>query len=374
MKKSLLIVAAALLSLAGCCKGERFTVVVSNTLPAERIMETVEVPWDTVAVRLAGAMPEAVAVFDALGVEIPSQVIYMGGDKPLSVIFQATVGAGQDAEYTIRKEAPASVYATQAYGRYVPERKDDYAWENNVVAFRLYGPALETETVTPGIDFWCRKGDTLVVNTWYAKADYHHDHGQGLDCYKVGPTLGAGASCVLSGGKLWLGRNWITQQTLDNGPLRTTVRLTYAPFDADGVQITREKYISLDANTHFFKATDLYSGADQITVAAGMPMHEGAIVWEEEGMSVALTEPASDWKDPLPKGYISLAVVMPGATQIADVDGHIVIARTVSQGEPLTYWAGGGWNGGDVENVSAWTAIIAKHSAAVSSPLAVGYK
>ena len=28
------------------------------------------------------------------------------------------------------------------YARFVPEREDDFAWENDLVAFRAYGPAM----------------------------------------------------------------------------------------------------------------------------------------------------------------------------------------------------------------------------------------
>ena len=34
-------------------------------------------------------------------------------------------------------------YPAEAFGRAVPERYDDYAWENNKVATASYGPALE---------------------------------------------------------------------------------------------------------------------------------------------------------------------------------------------------------------------------------------
>ena len=33
---------------------------------------------------------------------------------------------------------PAAEQAAKVYGRYVPERKDDFAWENEYAAFRLY--------------------------------------------------------------------------------------------------------------------------------------------------------------------------------------------------------------------------------------------
>ena len=37
------------------------------------------------------------------------------------------------------------VVTPKVYGRHVPERKDDFAWENEYAAFRMYGPALKPE-------------------------------------------------------------------------------------------------------------------------------------------------------------------------------------------------------------------------------------
>ncbi len=99
-------------------------------------------------------------------------------------------------------------------GRTVPERYDDYAWENNKVAYRLYGPALETspeKLVTPGIDVWVKCTDKLVIDEWYARGNYHHNYGDGMDCYKVGVTLGSGASLPFVDGKFWMmGHNYAT--------------------------------------------------------------------------------------------------------------------------------------------------------------------
>ena len=83
--------------------------------------------------------------------------------------------------------------------RYVPERADDFVFENNLIAGRIYGKALEGNPTSPGIDIWVKKPGRLVANEWYAQAQvdpnyYHHDHGEGKDCYKVGRSLGGGGS------------------------------------------------------------------------------------------------------------------------------------------------------------------------------------
>ncbi|MDP4238180.1 MAG: sialate O-acetylesterase [Bacteroidota bacterium] len=54
-----------------------------------------------------------------------------------------------------------SVIKPIAHAQYTPQRKDDVAWENDRMAFRLYGPVLEkTEPTGSGIDVWVKSCDT----------------------------------------------------------------------------------------------------------------------------------------------------------------------------------------------------------------------
>src|SRR5438046_7481420 len=68
----------------------------------------------------------------------------------------------------------------RAYVRYVPERVDDIAWENDRTAFRIYGPELETAAppLTAGIDAWGKRVRYPIINRWYGgKESYHIDRG-----------------------------------------------------------------------------------------------------------------------------------------------------------------------------------------------------
>lgn len=375
MKKWFILAAAAML--AGCSpKPVAMHIEVANPTDSERKLETVEVAWNTVTEKLGqAAVPGGVVVYDQAGAEIPSQVLYNGGSEPVSLIFQATVAPEGTAAYTVEAGTPAE-YPVQAYGRYVPERMDDYAWENNLVAGRLYGPALEVELVTPGIDVWVKCTDKLVIDEWFAKADYHHNYGDGMDCYKVGPTLGGGACAPYMGDKLWLSRNYATQQNLDNGPIRTSVRLTYAPFQAGDYTVSLTKVISLDANTRFSKMVNTYEGDfETMPVAAGDIRHDvkGTATGDDWA---AMTEAASDTDDPVRDGDISLAIVMPGATSVStdNESGHMLVIGQAENGKPLTYWSGTAWSGAGVADIDAWKAIVEAQAEAVANPLIVTVK
>ena len=156
MKNSILGVAALLA--ASCTPALK--VDVTNPSQIERDDETVEIAWSEIAA-LKGVTPENVVVLDDDKEQVPSQVLYRGEAEPQALIFQTDADALETKRFRI-VTGVREAYRAEAFGRQVPERYDDYAWENNKVAYRLYGPALETspeKLVTPGIDVWVKCTD-----------------------------------------------------------------------------------------------------------------------------------------------------------------------------------------------------------------------
>ena len=129
-----------------------------------------------------------------------------------SEVLRAVGGAATIADrkaFLAQAEALAELSKPQAYARLVPERKDDLAWENDKVAYRIYGPALRDGPEDSGIDIWCKRVATPVVNKWYradltAKQSYHKDHGEGYDVYKVGDSRGCGGLALWVDGRMVL--------------------------------------------------------------------------------------------------------------------------------------------------------------------------
>ena len=370
MKHYFPIAFAALLT---ACAAPTLRIEVSNLSETDREDETVEVAWSEVAA-LKGATPENIVVFDDENVEIPSQVLYLGEDEPQALIFQCDVEEQATRIYTI-KTGQRSAYAPKAYGRFVPERLDDYAWENDKVAFRAYGPALETAPgemlATPGFDTWVKCVDTLVVDARYLRGNYHHNYGDGMDCYKVGRTLGAGASAPYVNDTLWMSRNFATWETLDNGPIRTTVRFTYAPFAVGNRQVSLTKVISLDAGSHFNRIENTYEGDfTTLPVAAGFVRHDvkGLTATEEW---LGFYEAASDSKQPEIDGDLYFGVILPGADFLADAAGHALAVTEVENGVPSVYYAGSGWSQGGVEDMPDWMETLEQATASVAAPLIV---
>ena len=151
----------------------RLKVEVANTTPTERDDETVEIAWSEVAA-LKGVTPDNIVVLNDDNEQIPSQVLFRGGTEPQALIFQTDADPMESKRFKL-VTGQRENYPAEAFGRTVPERYDDYAWENNKVAYRLYGPALETspeKLVTPGIDVWVKCTDKLVIDEWYARGNY----------------------------------------------------------------------------------------------------------------------------------------------------------------------------------------------------------
>ena len=276
MKKCFIWV-AALLMMCACGQKQAVTVTVANSTDLNRADEMVEVPMDELSLRLQLPDTAEVVVLDQNGRQVPSQVTSDG-----KLIFPATVGANASVDYTIQAGTPMTV-ETSACGRQYPERVDDIAWENDKVAFRTYGPALQaTGERAFGYDVWAKNVPEMVVEARYAselnpettakiaelkKTDpeaadvlyksvsYHVDHGNGLDCYKVGPTLGGGTAALLdSDGAIVYPYCYKDFEILDNGPLRFKVKLVYNPLTVNGdSNVVETRILSLDKGSHLNK-------------------------------------------------------------------------------------------------------------------------
>ncbi|MGN0230670.1 MAG: DUF4861 family protein, partial [Muribaculaceae bacterium] len=231
---------------------ERVTVTVNNPLTAERSDEMVEIDISKLS-RLEGT-GDSYLVTDSNGNEIVSQTTHDG-----KLIFAVSVGARGKRCFYVTKGTPKP-YAPKVYGRQYPERVDDIAWENDLVAFRCYGPALQRSGERAwGYDVLNKRSAELVIEQRYALAldkevasvcaklrkvgqggvaddvsnavSYHVDHGNGMDCYRVGPTLGCGTDALIVDGEIVYPKCYSNYEVLDNGPLRFTVRLEFAPVE-----------------------------------------------------------------------------------------------------------------------------------------------
>src|SRR3990172_388706 len=216
--------------------------------------ERVELAIASLSGLTAADLPRVRVREQASGHEVPAQAVDLDADGRFDqLVFQTEFGPRESKSFLLEvgEPRPPRKQDFRVYGRFVRERFDDFAWENDRIAHRMYGTALETWDAEPltssGVDVWCKRTRRLVVNDWYLTGDYHRDQGEGADLYSVGRSRGCGGSGVWQDGRLFTSRNFRASRVLANGPLRLIFELTYEPWDAGGFSVSEVKRITVDA-------------------------------------------------------------------------------------------------------------------------------
>ena len=221
------------------------------------------------------------------------------------------------------------------------------------------------------MDVWVKSTPRLVINEWYGRNDYHHNYGEGMDCYKVASTLGGGAMAPVADGHIVLTGNYATQRCMANGPVRTMAEFTYAPVRVGDRDVTMTRRIWLDANTRFTVQEYLFDGFDgEMDVAAGIVLHDVRSKASGDGYA-AVTEAASDSADPVRDGDIMLGVVVEGGGAVSEADGHILVSERVEAGERIRMRSGSAWSQGGVSSAQEWERMVREESIRAASPLKV---
>ena len=264
----------------------------------------------------------------------------------------------------------------KVFGRYVPERKDDFAWENEYAAFRMYGPALKSENPSNGVDLWLKASPELVVDSFYYREHvlgkpYHINYGKGLDCYKVGHTCGAGGLVVLTangegangkGYQTWIGGPYDRWEIVEQTPDRFVFRLEYDSLLVAGHILQETITITVEAGSPMNRAEVVLTEKDpanplteDLLVGGGIYLHDtvdeveyierDAIQYTEDALSDKTAAQMNyDYNGSTSQGRITLFVRTPGATKVGLVDGNAVSVRPYILGSTLTYYFGATWS------------------------------
>lgn len=365
-------------------------VTITNSLAVDREFETVELT------KKALGLPNAAKLEDYTVKEISSKLILetqavdTDGDGIMDVLlFQPKISSSSKKEFEL---VPAThLTATKnstCYSRFVPERTDDYAWENNKVAFRTYGPVaqkmvedkIQGGTLTSGIDAWLKRVDYPIINKWYEKTvsgtgSYHKDTGEGLDNFQVGDSRGIGGIAVNVDGKYYFSKNFISWKTITTGPIRTSFILTYADWDAKGNKITESKLISLDYGSYLSRFEIHISGTK--TIAAGLTLHD-----KKGTIGTNLKEGWLSHWEPIDDSEIGMGLVAPKNTLIS-FDNHVTSEKDLSnlygtlkvKDNKTVYFAGFGWKkGSPFQTKAAWETYLSSFAKKIDNPLEVKVK
>ena len=345
--------------------------------------EIVEIPVENLKSLPTG---KAYIINQINGDTVPSQLTYDG-----KLIFQTTIRAKGVVTYLIKIGEPKD-YPPKTYGRFITERKDDFAWENDCVAFRIYGQALiPVDGPSNGLDFWYKRTNELIIDKWYkddlsGKKSYHVDHGEGMDGYNVERTLGGGMMAPYLNDSLILNDNFMEQEVYENGPLRTSFKLTYRDITVDGKTFSESRTFSIDAGSQLTKVTQAYGTKDSISVAAGIVKRS-----EEDApytlytlngtYSVIYEEPTPESVGKVfvgmifPKGVIdvksnSYTIINPRSKK-EKTFSHVLAITTYYPGQPITYYTGFGWEKFGFASLDEFVNYLSQFSKALEEPLIV---
>jgi hypothetical protein len=255
-----------------------------------------------------------------------------------------------------------------AYARFVPERQDDFAWENDNVAFRVYGPAAPLEGHASGVDAWLKKVDYSIIDKWYQAhldgTSYHVDHGEGYDPYHTGVSRGVGGSAVWVEGKAYYAHSFKDYTVIASGRGKVIFNLSYEWETPLGL-VSESKTVSLALGSHLYEVDSVFmldGEPASLPIAIGVATHDekASVAWNEATGRISAWEVIDDL------GLGTGAIMDPDrvtgiehvASEVKD-ESHIWLFTTSDENGKLSYRAGFAWEAaGDIVSDKAWQAYL----------------
>lgn len=364
-------------------------IVVKNTLAMNRVDEVVSIQLKQLK-KLTESYQDLL-VKDEKGKLLVTQIVDTNLDgKADELLFQATVSANSSVTYTVfvdqdaQNKKPVSSYST--FARFVPERTDDFTWENDIVAFRTYGPEAQRlieagekgGTLSSGIDIWLKKVKYSIIDKWYSNnlktpGYYHIDHGEGYDPYHVGKSRGAGGTGIWLKDSLHVSKNFVKYRVIATGPLRAFFELDYDSWGPFGVKET--KRISLDLGSNFTKFEN------KIAANSKIPNYTVGITLHTEKGSVKLNAPKGIFRywEPIDDAFVGEGIIMAPKQIVEAVNHHSshpdqsqILVITEPKNDVLVYYVGSTWTkAGLIQSKEEWDAKLEKQEQIINNPLLI---
>ncbi len=306
------------------------------------------------------------------------------------LLIMANIKANEEKSYEITwvDEVVAIDSTVTTYSRFVPERTDDYTWENDKVAFRTYGPVAQKMvedgvpggTLSSGIDLWLKRVNYSIIDKWYSEnlkteRYYHTDHGEGYDPYHVGGSRGCGGIGIWMNDSLIVSKNFTAYRTIATGPLRTVFELDYNTWS--DYEITETKRISLDLGSNFSKFEISLTPKKEVpNYTIGITLHEkegNVVIKKDQGIF-------SHW-EAIDTSYVGEGIIIDPAqvtealdykTEIPDQSQLLVVTK--GSQSVLKYYIGFAWTRSEqVKSEKEWLDLLEKQRKIVDNPLVVSF-
>jgi unsaturated rhamnogalacturonyl hydrolase len=419
-----------------------FAVKVSNPSSFRRESETVEISGQMILENsslsikeLAGPGTDAIvkkffqsnplAVLDGVSSRVLDSQMYSSepNGTPDKLLFQVDLAPGETRTFYILS---TSVLATvpppmvKTFARYAPERHDDFAWESDRIAHRLFGKALETWAAEPltgsGVDVWVKRTRALVINQMYSSGKYYDTTATAQDDYRTHDFRGCGGLGIWDGQTLHVSANWRKWTLITTGPIRSEFMLTYDAWDAGkGRMVTEIKRISIDAGSNMSRVESTFGSEDTSPLEIGVGLTErpgenvivadgspDADAWQSSTAKGLVVQNQSEgwmayWQpQDFDKGTIGTAIILPKGSVEAftndrpDLPASALAAPTGTHtegqpairdllavtradvGKPLVYYLGAGWSqSGDFPDAKSWMDTVRRFAERRDQPLEV---
>lgn len=352
------------------------TINIQNNSNLDRKEAVVAIKWETILSSYPKIdTTDFVVINPKTKKQIPFQLEHRGTKSIQNLLLQVDVKAKSSLALSIQKGKPEN-FAIKTYARFVPERKDDFAWENDRIAFRTYGKAIEkTKEDAYGLDVWVKRTDKMIINERYKLGDYHIDHGNGMDYYHVGFSLGAGNMAPYVKDTIRYSGNYYKWKVLDNGPLRSTFQLFFDTWNAGGINVKATKTISLDAGSQLNRIENVYSfdGDKPLAVVVGIIKRPetGIISLDEKQGLMSYWEPTHKEHGTTGVGSILTSTV----NAMLVTDKQILAKTEVKNNEPIIYYSGAAWDkAGKIANSKQWDSYLQTFSQQIAAPLIITIK
>jgi hypothetical protein len=350
------------------------TIMLKNNSSLPFKEKVVEIDWKLIETGSEKIDTSKMVVIDPISKkQVVFQLESFGGTSIQNLLLQVDLQPKQSKQFVVTYGV-RQLFATKTYGRFVPERKEDFAWENDKIAFRMYGKELEKtpKEMAYGMDVWVKRTEKMILNERYKRGEYHIDHGDGMDYYHVGFTLGAGNMAPFIDDSIYYSKNYIGYKVLDNGPLRTSFQLMYDDWTVGSKNVKATKTITLDAGSQLNKITAQYSNYSDtgIAVVAGIITRKGngvkyldavngiASYWEPEHGKDGITGVACIINNPL--------------SLLEEKKGQILLKTNTDRTHSITYYAGAVWNrAGIITDATMWNNYIINYKQQLTIPVEI---
>ena len=361
------------------CGEKKVEISVSNETDIELGPRTVEISAPEILHKLDS---KGFYITDFNGKEVPSQLTHDS-----LILFKCQLPPNSSEIYTVHRSDSIHCYPASVWGQIYPERRDDLSYENELVGFRIYGPCTQKagekaygydiffkypteELIIPQLyasqtdeTLWAkvdslRKIDNNLAEEFINSFTYHVDHGKGMDCYAVGPSLGAGVAAILDNDSICYPWCYDVVEILDNGPIRFSALLKFKTEDKGSLKsLTEYRIITLDSYSYLNSCKVWFEGLEKSAdMVIGFPLRydSSPIIMPEKGI-LAYADPTQGPDNG--KALLGIKKNNPSDTSFIK-ENHILLSYKLKPGDTLDYKWGFSWSKTEIPTLEKWVEYL----------------